>query len=255
MPQSFATRAIKTLADAVAPPLCPLSGERVAVHGSIGFEAWSKIHWLDAPVCSVCGIPSSSSSDADHNLICGSCLAFPTGLDAARSAVAYDDASKGLILSFKHGDRTDLAPMLANWLLRVGSSFLVATTDAVDPVVVPVPLHWKRLLGRRYNQAALLAKSVARAAVVRCEPDVLKRIKPTVPQKNLSAEARRRNLQGAIVVSKPDIVQGADVVLIDDVYTTGATLSACAKVLKRAGAQSVKALTVARVVKGGPLTL
>jgi ComF family protein len=235
------------LLDAFAPPLCPVTDEAVAAPGLVSAAAWARINFIEEPVCACCGAPFSVGFGAGTE--CVACIADPPDFDRARAAVVYDDASHALIIAFKHSDRTDLAPLFARWLEGAGKSFL-----SRDALIAPAPLHWRRLFARRYNQAALLARLVARSVGAAFEPQLLVRTRPTPPQKNLSAEARRRNVAGAIAVA-PNFagkVAGREIVIIDDVLTTGATLSACARALRKAGAARVDALAVARVVKGGP---
>ena len=158
----------------------------------------------------------------------------------------YDDKSRDLILAMKRGDRLDLVPAFAGWLLRSGRA-LIEQAD----VIVPVPLHRSRLWTRRYNQSALLARELSRRAGRPADPFVLERSRRTPSQGEMpSAKARRRNVLGAFRVVVPGTIRGKTVLLIDDVYTTGATIEACARVLKRAKVQSVLVLTLARVVRG-----
>ena len=224
------------------PPLCPVSGEEVAAPGLLSPAGWAAMHFIDAPHCAVCGIPFAAFYG--EGAICPSCIARPPDYDRARAALVYDDASHGLIVGFKHADRTELAPTFAGWMARAGAALL-----RPGALLVPVPLHPMRLAARRYNQSALLAGEIARRTGLRVSLDSLARRRATPPQKKLSAQARRRNVAGAFAVRGD--VKNARLVLVDDVLTTGATLSAAAKALKKAGAARVDALVLARVVKGG----
>jgi ComF family protein len=163
--------------------------------------------------------------------------------------LAYDDASRGLILGFKHADRTHAAPAFARWMARAGAELLL-TAD----VIAPVPLHWSRLLARRYNQAALLGNGLAVLMNKASVPDLLIRRRRTPSQGHLSRSERLRNVAGAFAVrpSRLPQVRGRRILLVDDVLTTGATVSACAAVLRRAGAASIDVLSLARVVRPEP---
>lgn len=158
----------------------------------------------------------------------------------------YDDAGRGLVLGFKHGDRLHGAPAYAQWLARAGAELL----EGAD-LVAAVPLHWTRLAWRRYNQSALLANAAARIAGRRCIPDLLVRTRRTQQQGDMGRAARRRNVHRAFRVARryTALVPGQRIVLVDDVLTTGATAEACAQTLLDAGASAVDLLTLARVVR------
>ena len=169
----------------------------------------------------------------------------------ARSAAVYDDASKDLILAFKHADRTEAAGLFAHWMARAAAD-LLAEAD----VLVPVPLHRRRLFERRYNQAGLLARQLERISGVPHLPDSMERIKPSPDfrkskrGKGMGRAERRRAVAGAFRVTALGKAQikGRRVLVVDDVYTTGATAWAMARCLMRSGARAVDILTVARVV-------
>lgn len=236
--------------DLVLPPTCPVTGERVSAPGLVSAKAWSQLQFIDDPVCARCGAPFAS--DYGEGAECAACIADPPAFGRARAAIAYDDASHKLIVGFKHSDRTELTRLFGAWLAAAGAPLIGEAT-----ILVPAPLHWRRLAARRYNQAALLAAAAAKATGARAIFDALKRVRATPPQQSLSADARRRNVAGAFVV-KPQRaadIAGAHIVLIDDVLTTGATLSACARALNKAGAASVDALVLARVVRGGGVSI
>lgn len=244
--KAWAARAGEDLVDLIAPPTCPASGERVAAPLTLGARPWAAIDFIDAPFCEVCGAPFNVDYGAD--VLCPSCIAEPPVFDRARAALVYNDASAKLVLGLKHSDRTETAPMFGAWMARAGKSF-----KADGALIAPVPLHSRRLLSRRYNQSALLAAEVSKRLGLPFSPDLLQRVRATPPQKELSAGARKRNVAGAFRVheKRSGALDNACVILVDDVLTTGATLSACARVLKAAGARTVLALVLARVVKGG----
>lgn len=231
------------LLDLLFPPLCISCGDPLG--GGRGFCAtcWGEIHFLDGPMCDCCGLPFAF--DAGEAMRCAACLADPPAYDRARAILAYDEKSRAPILALKHADRLDLVPQLASWLARSGRALL----DDSD-VIVPVPLHASRLWRRRYNQAAELARALAGKAGKPLEVRGLERVRPTDSQGAMvSARARRRNVQGAFRTREPSKMAGRNVLLIDDVLTTGATAEACARALKRAGAAKVLVLALARVVR------
>jgi ComF family protein len=238
-------RARERALDLLFPPLCMMCREQVGVAGNLCAACWQKIQFLDGPCCACCGLPFEF--DPGEGTLCAACHARPPAFDKARAVMRYDDGSKGPILAFKHADRLDHVPGFARWLMRSGRALL----EEAD-VIVPVPLHRRRLWTRRYNQAAELARALAKLGGKQARPRILLRAKPTPSQGEMpSARARRRNVQGAFIIgatSKP-LVYGKVVLLIDDVLTTGATVEACARALKRAGARKVHVLALARVVR------
>ncbi len=208
-----------------------------------------ELTFLDDPCCAACGYPFDHQvvGIAAYDMLCGSCLARRPDYATARSAFEYDDASRPMILSFKHGGRTDRLDSFAAQMQRAGRVAL-AEADAL----IPVPLHRLRLMKRRYNQSALLARALSKRSGVPVSTTALLRTKRTPTQGGLSAVGRRRNVSGAFSVPDKEAVKGQRLILIDDVMTTGATLSACARTLKRAGAARVDAICLARVVKPLP---
>ncbi len=236
----FATRTL----DVLLPPQCLRCGALVDAPGVLCPSCWERIVFLGPPQCDACGLPFEY--DVGEGALCGACTRKRPQFHRARAAMVYDDASRRLVLAFKHGDRTDTAPAFGRWLVRAGSD-LIADAD----VVAPVPLHWTRLFARRYNQAALLGYAVGRLAGVPVVPDLLVRRRRTASQGRLSPSARYRNLRGAFAAarSRVAVIKGRRVLLVDDVLTTGATAAACARTLLRAGARAVDVLTLARVVR------
>lgn len=232
--------------DLVLPPQSLLTGE-FTVAGIEG-ELWAKLEFLDAPCCAQCGFPFEF--DVGEDVLCARCIAYPPPYSQLRSAFKYDITSRRLVLDFKHGGRMTGLSMFARQMSRVGRDMLPRAD-----FLVPVPLHYRRRIKRRFNQSALLARRLSKISVPQFDPDILLRHKPTESQGGLSAAGRRRNVQGAFRVrdKAKARIRGAHIILIDDVLTTGATLEACAKALKRAGAARVDAITLARVVRGVPL--
>jgi ComF family protein len=172
-------------------------------------------------------------------------IADPPAYGRARAAVRYDDIARDLVHRLKYGDRLDLATSMGQWMARAGRE-LVDDADAM----VPVPLHWRRLWGRRFNQAAALAKAAAAESSVPVLTAALRRMRATSQQVGLTRSARAVNVQGAFAVTKDGKAEiyGKRLVLVDDVLTSGATVDACARALLRAGASNVDVLVFARVV-------
>jgi ComF family protein len=224
--------------DAVFPPQS-IDGQP-ALAGGLSASAWSRIQWLDGPVCDGCGVPF----EYEIGVRCATCLARRRAFDRARAACIYDETSREPILKLKHADRTDLAPLFARWLSRAARE-LIAEADAV----APVPLHPSRLLSRRYNQAAEIARPLARMSGLPYLPDALIRRRATESQGGKSGSGRKRNVAAAFEVPprKAAQVAGRTILLIDDVLTTGATAEGCARALKAAGALRVDVAVVTRV--------
>lgn len=230
--------------DLVLPPRCFVSGEIVDGQGMVSARVWRDINFIVDPMCVSCGYPFSF--DVGAGTQCAICLDRPQAFDRARAALRYDDISRDMILKFKHADKTHAVPTFLPWLKRTGGSML-----AEADYIVPVPLHRWRLLKRRYNQAALLAQALARDVGKPYKPDIIERVKATPSQGHLGYKERRKNVRGAFKFSPQyrQIIKDKNIVLVDDVYTTGATVSECAKVLKKAGAARVYVLALARVVR------
>ncbi|MGC6472821.1 MAG: ComF family protein [Parvibaculales bacterium] len=229
--------------DFLLPPRCALCGVTVVQTPALCGSCWEGLTFIDGPVCARTGAPLPY--DLGPQTVSLGAMMRPPAYDAARAAVGYDAAARDLIRRFKFNNRPELAALMVPWMHRAGHAIL---QDA--DFLLPVPLHWTRFLSRRYNQSAELARRLAHAAGVPMRIDLLKRVKRTRQQVGLTRPMRRKNLQGAFLLpkkQKPSVVD-RHLVLVDDVLTTGATVEACAKVLRRAGAARVSVLTVARVV-------
>jgi len=229
----------RALLDLLLPPL-DVTGAP-AMTGGLPAERWGLIAFLEDPVCDGCGAPWEF--DPGPGVRCAACTARPRAFDRARAACLYDEASRDMILRFKHGDRTEHAGLFARWIARSAAD-LVEDADAI----APVPLHPTRLLGRRYNQSAEIARPLARSAGLEYLPDALVRTRRTDSQGGKSGKGRERNVKGAFAVptDRRKYVKGRRILLIDDVMTTGATLEACAKALLDGGARAVDCAVVAK---------
>ena len=231
--------------DVALPPLCPSCREPLGDGAGLCAACWSKLSLIEPPYCARLGIPFTY--DPGPGLLSMEAIADPPAYDRARAAVRYDEIARSLVIGFKYGDRLDLAPMLGQWMARAGRE-LLADADAL----MPVPLHWRRLWARRFNQSAALAGAISGISGVPVLHGALKRVRATPQQVGLSKEQRADNVQGAFRVPaeyKAEIA-GRRLVLVDDVLTSGATVDTCARALLRAGAAHVDVLVFARVVAG-----
>lgn len=228
--------------DTLLPPRCYGCGAPVTDQGRLCAGCWSGLTFLTPPCCACCGYPFEYAPGGDS--LCAACMARQPAYDIARSALVYNDASRQLVLAFKHGDRTHLATPLAGLMALAGGELL----NHAD-LILPVPLHPGRLFRRRFNQAALLARNLAQQSGKDWSPTRLLRHRATVTQGGQSRRGRRRNVAGAFTVRGR--LETLSVLLVDDVMTTGATAEACARCLRRAGARHIAVLTLARVVLPG----
>jgi len=235
--------ALRLALDVVLPPLCPACRAPVGEGLGLCASCWSKLSLIEPPYCARLGIPFSY--DPGAGLLSMEAIADPPSYDRARAAVRYDDIARALVHAFKYGDRLDLAPLMGRWMARAGGE-LLADADAL----VPVPLHWRRLWARRFNQSAALAGAISTICNVPVLHGRLRRVRPTAQQVGLSKPERADNVQGAFKVpsARKAEVAGKRLVLVDDVLTSGATADTCARALLRAGAAHVDVLVFARVV-------
>lgn len=235
--------ALRFALDVALPPLCPSCREPLGDGVGLCAACWSKLSLIEPPYCARLGIPFVY--DPGPGLLSMEAIANPPAYDRARAAVRYDDVARALVHRLKYGDRIDLAPMMGRWMARAGRELL---TDADG--LIPVPLHWRRLWARRFNQSAALAGAISGISGVPVLHGALKRVRATPQQVGLSQAQRADNVQGAFRVDADGkaAVAGRRLVLIDDVLTSGATVDTCARSLLRAGAAHVDVLVFARVV-------
>jgi ComF family protein len=235
-------RVFGALSDLVMPPVCLVCRVPIGSHDALCARCWREIDFIRPPLCDRLGIPLPF--DAGEGAISAAAAADPPSYDRARAVAAHAGSMRTLIHALKFHDRHDVRRLLGKWLVEAGRE-LVPEAD----IVVPVPLARRRLLMRRFNQAAILAREVADLSHLGYEPLVLERTRPTASQVGLSRGARQRNVAGAFSVPprREACVRGRRILLIDDVITTGSTVGACARALRRAGAVRVDVLALAVV--------
>jgi ComF family protein len=236
--------AARAALDLLLPPICPTCDRPVDAPGRFCADCFGHAAFITEPCCVHCGVPFSHLGQGGAERLCPGCRAHAQPWDQARAALRYDGQAKRLLLPFKHADRPELAAALAPLMARAGAALLRRAE-----LIVPVPLHRRRLFARRYNQAALLALGLSRRSGVAAVPDLLRRTRATAPLGELGAEARAAAVAAAFAVraSRAARLVGRRVLLVDDVMTSGATAAACTEVLLAAGAVAVDVLVAARV--------
>ncbi len=223
------------------PPQCLACDTLVPTHGTLCPDCWGNIPFISAPQCACCGLPLEFA--VDEQTLCGDCLREHPPFSRARATFVYNEHSRTLILKLKYQDHAYLASVFGNWLKSAGAE-LIAASD----LIIPVPLHYWRMVRRRYNQSALLAGTVAAHSSLPLLLDGLTRIRYTPQQTGLTRTQREKNVKGAFRVPERHraAIKGKSILLIDDVMTTGATIHACTYTLLKAGASQVNVLTLAR---------
>lgn len=238
----------RRIADIVVPPSCLACHARVWGHDALCADCWRRVTFIRAPLCDRLGLPLPFASATDGPLISAAAAASPPLYDRARAAVVFNEESiaRDLIHGLKYADRHEVRCLLGRWLLTAGTELF----NGAD-VLIPVPMTRWRLLRRQFNQSALLAQEVSRATGIPVASHALVKHKSTPPQVGLTRLQRASNVRGAFSVAAKQIgrIAGRNVILIDDVITTGATVGACAMTLKAAGAARVDILAVGLVTK------
>ncbi|WP_240496956.1 MULTISPECIES: ComF family protein [unclassified Thioclava] len=226
------------------PPRCIACGDAVGTDFGLCSACWSDATFARGTVCDACGTPLPGESETA--ILCDDCLTHPRPWAQGRTVMHYSGTGRDLVLALKHGDRLDLVPPLTDWMARAAAPLLTP-----DTLIAPIPLHRLRLLRRRYNQAAELARALARRTGHAYCADLFNRTRATASQKGKSREERRTNLDGAITVAPRHaaLLQGHPLLIVDDVMTSGATLSAATEAARNAGAERICAVTLARVAK------
>ncbi|WP_347265732.1 ComF family protein [Paracoccus sp. (in: a-proteobacteria)] len=234
------------------PPQCLGCAAPVAEEGGLCPACWREAEFIHDACCRRCGAPLPDGTEVEPGdagaglMLCDECLAMPRPWQQGRAALAYRGTGRRLVLMLKHGDRLDLAPALGDWLARAAEPLLQP-----DMLVVPVPVHLRRLLRRKYNQAEVLSGRVARTHGLAHLPDALRRLRHTPMQDHGSVGDRFANVAGAMAVparQRPRL-QGRAVLLVDDVMASGATLAAAAQALQQAGAGPISVAVLARALK------
>jgi len=243
-----AARGLKALGGAVLslalPPTCVACGRVTGDDGGLCGACWSRLSFVTRPYCERTGAPFAHDLEPGAPRLSAEALAHPPAFDRARAAVLFTDPARDLVHNLKYADRMEVARPMARLMAQAGRE-LIAEAD----LIIPVPLHAVRLWRRRFNQAALLARQLAPRGGPPVRSDLLRRGRATVSQTNLSRAERHANVAGAFQTcgNAAFLLPDKRILLVDDVYTTGATLDACARVLRRAGAAHVDALAFARV--------
>ena len=232
---------MSSLLNLLFPPQCLICNASVAAHGTLCLTCWHEVRFITEPFCQCCGLPFDFAIGQDA--MCGECLRERPPFARARAVFRYDEKSRRLVTKLKYSDQAHLSKVYGPWLANTGRE-LIAASD----IIIPVPLHYWRFVGRRYNQSALLAYALKKHCRLPVLPNILKRTRNTRPQPGLTRKQRGDNVKGAFAVALKQVpaIKGKNILLIDDVMTTAATISECSKALLKAGAMQVNVLTLSR---------
>lgn len=225
------------------PPVCPICENPVSMHGELCSDCWTVFNWISNPKCYKCGYPFPADLDLGPRPMCPTCASGNCELDFIRSACVYDDVSRSVMLPFKHGGKIKYGYFMSRamiWALR--------DLEIKPDIIMPVPLSYRRLIKRTYNQATILARPIAKAYGIKMDlSSVRRRHRADMGHKN--ACQRAENIHGVFNVVNPDKIRGQKILLVDDVMTTGATFSELRRILIRNGAVAVYGVTFCRVVR------
>ena len=228
--------------DLLFPPQCGLCREIIADNGEICGDCWQKLNFISDPLCNQCGYPHEFDMGAEAQ--CAACMANPPEFHGHRSALYYDEHSKRLVTDLKYYDKPIMVRRLAQWMSQSAPDWLMKE----NVLLIPIPLHRYRLWKRKYNQSALLAKEIARQYKLEVALEGVIRIRNSPPQASLPRTKRLGNLKNTFMLHPKLEAKNRTIILVDDVMTTGATINACAKLLKKAGASRILCITLARTV-------
>ncbi|MBO7053393.1 MAG: ComF family protein [Alphaproteobacteria bacterium] len=230
------------LLDFLYPPICPVCGDLVESHGVLCASCWSRFNWISNPKCFKCGYPFPADLDLGSHPMCPHCASGECDLDFIRSACVYDDVSKNIMLPFKHASQLKYKNLMSRAMINA-----LRDLDLSVDIVMPVPLAWKRLFKRGYNQACVLARPIAKHFNAALDVNsVSRKYRPDMGHK--TSKQRRENVHGVFKVINKDKIAGKKILLVDDVMTSGATFYELNRILRNAGASAVYAVSFCRVV-------
>lgn len=236
---------MQSLVRAIYPAQCASCGEIVEGDGGLCGPCWRETQFVLGHVCDKCGVslPGETDGEVDY---CDDCIAIARPWSKGRTALVYSGKGRKLVLALKHADRLDIVPAAAEWMARAAEPLIASSS-----VVVPVPSHWTRMFRRKYNQAAELGRTIARSKGLTFAPNALVRVKSGETQEGKDLDARFANMQEAFRPhpSKSLVLDGKNVLIVDDVMTSGATLASATEAARSAGASEVNIVTLARVAK------
>ncbi|MCL1891895.1 MAG: ComF family protein [Alphaproteobacteria bacterium] len=258
---SFISRMFCEVLDFIFPPSCPVCNASVSEQGTLCSDCWAKFNWISDPKCCVCGYPFPANLDLGSHPLCPVCASGKNELDWLRAACVYDEFSRNIMLPFKHAGQIRYNKIMSRamimalrevegWRFEVGGNGQQPPTSYFLPpaLIIPVPLAYRRLWKRGYNQAALLSRPISRHLNLPIDVgSVRRKYRPDMGHKN--AKQRAENIRGVFEVVRPDAIKGKTILLVDDVMTTGATFAELRRVLKRAGAKAVYGVVFCRVVR------